>query len=51
MMDVTRMIQAAVVRADLVVCWVLALPWRRIGLSLLIAAVITHWGWHSHDVG
>lgn len=41
-MDATRMIQAAVARADLIVCWVLALPWRRIGLSLMIAAIGIH---------
>ena len=39
-MDVTRAIQAAVARADLLACRVLALPWGRIGLSLLVAMVI-----------
>lgn len=39
-MDVTRAIQAAVARADLLACRVLALPWGRIGLSLLIAAAV-----------
>ena len=39
-MDVTRTIQAAVARADLLACRVLALPWGRIGLSLLLAAAV-----------
>ena len=33
-------IQIAVARADLMICRVLALPWGRIGLSLLIAAAV-----------
>ena len=32
----------AVARADVAVCWLLALPWRRIVLSLLIAFLILH---------
>lgn len=35
-------IQIAVARADLIVCQIAALPWRRIGLSVLIAAVVCH---------
>ena len=35
-------IQIAVARADLLICRVLALPWGRIGISLLIAAVVIH---------
>lgn len=38
-MDVTRTIQAAVVRADLLLCRVAAWPWKRLALSLLLAAV------------
>lgn len=41
-MDVTRAIQIAVTRADLIVCRALALPWKRMALSLLMAAVIIH---------
>ena len=40
-MDIAREIQIAVVRADLLLCRLLALPWGRIGLSLLLAAVAT----------
>lgn len=35
-------IQIAVARADMFVSWVLALPWKRIGLSLLIAVIVVH---------
>ena len=41
-MDVTRCIQAAVVRADLLACRLLALPWGRIWLSLLLAWWVIH---------
>ena len=41
-MDVTRAIQMAVARADLLLCRVKALPWGRIGLALLIAAAAIH---------
>lgn len=37
-----RGIQIAVARADLVICQVLSWPWRRLGLSVLIAAVVIH---------
>ena len=33
-------VQIAVARADLIVCQIAALPWGRIGLSVLIAAII-----------
>jgi hypothetical protein len=35
-------IQIAVARADMFISWVLALPWKRIGLSLLIAVIVVH---------
>ena len=35
-------IQIAVARADLLLCAALALPWRRIGLSLLLAAGVLY---------
>ena len=38
-MSTERIIQAAIVQADIIVSGVLALPWKRIGLSLLIAAI------------
>ena len=41
-MDVTRLIQVNVARADLLICRLLALPWGKIGLSLLIAAAIMY---------
>lgn len=37
-----RAILEAVARADVAVCWLLAMPWRRIALSLLIAFLILH---------
>lgn len=37
-----RAILVAVARADMAICWLLALPWRRIALSLLIAWWIIH---------
>jgi hypothetical protein len=41
-MDVTRCIQAAVARADLLICQLAALPWKRIAASLLLAALAIH---------
>ena len=41
-MDVTRLIQVNVARADLWLCRVAALPWEKIGLSLLIAAAVVY---------
>lgn len=35
-------IQIAVARADLWLCRVAALPWEKIGLSLLIAAAVVY---------
>ena len=37
-----RNIQIAVARADLLICRLLALPWKRMALSLLLAAVAIH---------
>lgn len=37
-----RSIQIAVARADLILCQVAAWPWKRMILSLLIAAVAIH---------
>lgn len=39
-MDATMTIQIAVARADIILCQVKALPWGRMGLSLLMAAII-----------
>ena len=41
-MDATRCIQAAVARADLLICRLLALPWKRIAVSLLLAGLVIH---------
>lgn len=41
-MDVTRTIQTAVARADLLLCSARALPWGRMALSLLLAAAAIH---------
>lgn len=41
-MDVTRCIQAAVARADLLICRLLALPWKRMAVSLLLAWIVIH---------
>ena len=41
-MDVTRAIQTAVARADLLACQLLALPWRRMVLSVILAALVIH---------
>ena len=41
-MDATRAIQIAVARADLILCRVLALPWKRMALSLVLAAAVIH---------
>ena len=38
----TRAIQIAVARADLIICRVLALPWGRIALSVVMAAAVIH---------
>lgn len=39
-MDVTRMIQVAVVLADMALCQILAWPWKRMGMSLLLAVIV-----------
>lgn len=39
-MEVTHMIQVAVVRADMILCQILAWPWERIWISLLLAAIV-----------
>lgn len=39
-MDVTIAIQAAVARADMLACRAAALPWGRICLSVVLAAVV-----------
>ena len=41
-MDVTRCIQAAVARADMALCRLLALPWKRVAVSLLLAWLVIH---------
>jgi len=41
-MDMTRYIQAAVARADLLICQLAALPWKRMAASLLLAALVIH---------
>lgn len=41
-MDVTRCIQAAVTRVDLLICQLLALPWKRMAASLLLAWWVIH---------
>ena len=41
-MEATRAIQAAVARADLLLCRLAALPWKRLAASLLLAALAIH---------
>ena len=41
-MDMTRCILAAVARADLLICQLLALPWKRMIVSLLLAWLVIH---------
>ena len=41
-MDVTRCIQAAVARADLLICQLAALPWKRMAASVLLAWIVIH---------
>lgn len=40
--DATRCIQAAVARADLLIGQLLALPWKRMAVSVLLAWWIVH---------
>lgn len=39
-MDATRAIQIAVARADLILCRVAAWPWKRMALSVILAAAV-----------
>lgn len=39
-MDVIRCIQVAVARADLLLCQLAALPWKRMALSLGLAVIV-----------
>lgn len=41
-MNVTQQIQIAVARADLLLCQLAALPWKRMAASLLLAALVIH---------
>ena len=38
----TLQIQIAVARADLLLCQLIALPWKRLALSLLLAWLLIH---------
>lgn len=41
-MNITQQIQIAVARADLLLCRLLALPWKRMAVSLLLAWLAIH---------
>lgn len=41
-MNVTQNIQIAVARADLVICQLAALPWKRMAASVLLAWIVIH---------
>ena len=41
-MNLTQQIQIAVARADLLLCRLLALPWKRMAVSLLLAWLVIH---------
>ena len=41
-MNITQQIQIAVARADLLLCRLLALPWKRMAVSLLLAWIVIH---------
>jgi hypothetical protein len=41
-MDITSQIQIAVARADMLLCQLIALPWERIALSVLLAWLLIH---------
>lgn len=41
-MDITRQIQTAVARADLLLCRLAAIPWKRLAASLLLAWLVIH---------
>ena len=38
----TQQIQIAVARADLLLCRLIALPWKRLAVSLLLAWLLIH---------
>lgn len=38
----TQQIQIVVARADLLLCQLIALPWKRLALSLLLAWLLIH---------
>ena len=38
----TQQIQIAVARADLLLCQLIALPWKRLAVSLLLAWLLIH---------
>lgn len=41
-MDTTRTIQMLVAKVDLALCQIAAWPWKRLALSLLLAALAIH---------
>ena len=41
-MNITQQIQIAVARVDLLICQLLALPWKRMAASLLLAWGVIH---------
>jgi hypothetical protein len=41
-MNVTQQIQIAVARADLLLCQLAALPWKRMAASVVLAALVIH---------
>ena len=41
-MNITQQIQIAVARADVLLCRLLALPWKRMAVSLLLAWLVIH---------
>lgn len=41
-MNITQQIQIAVARADLLLCRLLAFPWKRLAVSLLLAWLVIH---------
>ena len=41
-MNITQQIQIAVARADVLLCRLLALPWKRMAASLLLAWLAIH---------
>lgn len=41
-MNITQQIQIAVARADLLLCRLAAIQWKRLAVSLLLAALVIH---------